>query len=74
MTTTDEQRDTPRVVVWDILEVAEPIDERRRFGLVTHQGQLAAEIEAEELTDWLAIAEPTFDFWDNEADDAYNEL
>lgn len=31
MTTTDEQRDTPRVVVWDILEVAEPIDDRRHW-------------------------------------------
>lgn len=47
---------------------------RRYFGRVTRHEQLAAEVEAEELTDWLAIAEPTFDFWDNEADDAYNEL
>ena len=29
MTTADEPQDTPRVVVWDILEVAEPIDDRR---------------------------------------------
>ena len=27
--TTDEVKDIPRVVVWDILEVAEPIDDRR---------------------------------------------
>lgn len=29
MTTTDKPQDAPRVVVWDILEVAEPIDDRR---------------------------------------------
>lgn len=46
---------------------------RRHFGLVTHQERLVGQIEAEELTDWLAIAEPAFDFWDNEVDDAYNE-
>lgn len=31
MTTTNEPQDAPRVVVWDILEVAEPIDDRRRW-------------------------------------------
>ena len=31
MTTTDKPQDTPRVVVWDILEVAEKIDDRRRW-------------------------------------------
>lgn len=29
MTATDEPQDAPRVVVWDILEIAEPIDDRR---------------------------------------------
>lgn len=31
MTAIDEQQDAPRVVVWDILEVAEKIDDRRRW-------------------------------------------
>ena len=29
MTAPDEPQDAPRVVVWDIIEIAEPIDDRR---------------------------------------------